>query len=152
MFIVWRFVQLFWPDPFTSEVVDWRSPIPRAYRVVICFAGLPLGLKDDLVVAVRCGGVGGRALDPRLKLVGPGLVDTRNEDLANQRIVLAPVKVLLDTGRERFCPLGGGGINGPLDDICIPQRMQIYFKGSVSPTCLKNKERHLLTFLFPHLT
>lgn len=64
VFIVWRLVKLFWPDPVAIELVDGSRPMPRAHELVIRFAGVPLGLKGDLIVGSRCRRVEGRALDP----------------------------------------------------------------------------------------
>ena len=88
---VWRLVELLWPGPVTSELVNRRSPEPRADDVVISFAGVPQGLKHGLIVTGRCRGLGGRALEPRLEFAGPIFVYTSGEGLANQPIVLAPV-------------------------------------------------------------
>ena len=150
--VVGRLVKLLRPDPVAGELVNRRSPTPRADGAIICFAGLPLGLKDDLIATTRGRRVGGGAFKPRVEFVCPGLVDTLDEDLANQRVVRAPVEVLLDSGGERFFPLIGGGFNGPLDDLSIPNRVQVYFKGSGVLTYSPNNECHLLAFFFPHRT
>ena len=109
--VVRRAVELFWPGPVASELVDRFGPTPRAYRLVVRFARIPHGFEHGLIVTARCRG----ALDPRLEFAGPGLVDTSDEDPADQRIVLVPVQVLLDIGGERFRPFGRGCFDGPVD-------------------------------------
>ena len=122
--VIRGFVQLLWPDPLASEVVDRVSPIPRTHVAVICLAGCPLRLEGDLAVritALRWRLVGDWAYGPRVDLVSPGLFDTFGEDLSNQRVVVATVEVALDLGGERSVPFARGGFDGPVDETRIPQ-------------------------------
>jgi len=122
--VIRGFVQLLWPDPLASEVVDRVSPIPRTHVAVIRLAGCPLRLEGDLAVritALRWRLVGDWAYGPRVDLVSPGLFDTFGEDLSNQRVVVATVEVALDLGGERSVPFARGGFDGPVDETRIPQ-------------------------------
>jgi hypothetical protein len=48
--VVGGLIELLRPDPIASELVDRRSPMPRAHGVIVRIADLPVGLKDDLTV------------------------------------------------------------------------------------------------------
>ena len=146
--VVRRFIELLRPDEVTVELVDRRGPGPRAHGVVVRVAGSPLGLEDGLVARAAAGG---RALDPRVGFFGPGLADTVDKDLADQRIVLVPVEVALDLGVQRPFPFGWSGFDGPLDDISVPGRMEACPKRSVRSARTGNKH-HSRVFLLDHLT